>query len=100
MILTYNMDEAWWQYTKYVGLQKNKEHLFWHRYFSVLIHTQLMLINEIPMIGGSVRKTKISNWVTHKVKDINWKTSSSFLDYDFNFFGRKCIFVLYAMRIY
>lgn len=100
MILTYNMDETWWQYTKYVVLQKNKEYLFWHRYFSVLVHTQLMLINEIPTIGGSVRKIKISNWGTHKVKNINWKIYPYFLDYDFNFFGGKCTFVLYAMRIY
>lgn len=99
MILTYHMDETWWQYTKYVVLQKNK-HLFWHGYFSVLVHTQLMLIDEIPTIGGSVRKIKISNWVTHKVKNINWKTSPSFLDYDFNFFGVKCIFVSYTMGIY
>ena len=80
--------------------EKYHELLFWHSYFLVLVHILLMLIDEIPPIHGNVGKIKIIKWVTHKAKNINWKISPSFLDYDFpTFLVEKCIFAFYATII-
>lgn len=66
----------------------------------LLVHTVLMLIDEIPVTGGNVGKMMIMKWVTHKAKHTDLKDLSLFLSCDFStFVVGEMLYLFYAMII-